>query len=84
MTRPLPAHRIAAMLGRSPQWFAQHRAELEARGFPKPLPVVGLYNPAAVQVWLDSAGGTVPQSGSAFDEGLKRLKRGSTGQRPAA
>lgn len=84
MTRPLPAHRIAAMLGRSPQWFARHRAELEARGFPAPLPVVGLYSPAAVQAWLDSAGGTVRQSGLAFEDGLKRLRRGSAGQRPAA
>lgn len=49
---PMPAHRIAKeYLGRSVVWFRQHRAELEAAGFPKPLPVTGLYDPAHVLAW---------------------------------
>lgn len=65
MSKPISAARMARdMLGRSPTWFSQHRQELEAAGFPKALPVLGTYNPASVQAWLDSQGGQGAQSGA--------------------
>ena len=61
--KPVSAARMARdQLGRSPAWFSQHKAELEAAGFPKPLPVLGTYRPSAVQAWLDSQAGTGAQS----------------------
>lgn len=44
---------VRTMLGRSPAWFYAHRLELEAKGFPAPIPVVGKYNPGAVREWID-------------------------------
>jgi hypothetical protein len=51
---PVPASYVARqLLGRSPAWFTVHRGELEAAGFPKPIPVSGRYRLQDVQVWLD-------------------------------
>jgi hypothetical protein len=47
----------ASYLGRSPTSFAEHRPELEAAGFPKPLPLVGTRDRKAVDLWLDAQGG---------------------------
>jgi hypothetical protein len=44
-------------LRRTSAWFYAHRDDLEVAGFPKPVPVVGRYNIAAVQAWLDRTGG---------------------------
>jgi hypothetical protein len=63
--RPISAARVAKdLLGKSPGWFYAHRPELEAAGFPKPLPVIGRYWPPAVQVWLDRNGGKLPDNGN--------------------
>lgn len=47
----------ASYLGRSPTWFADHLPELEARGFPKKIPVIGTRDRKAVDAWLDMQGG---------------------------
>lgn len=75
--RPISAARVAKeMLGRSPGWFALHRAELERHGFPKPLPVLSTYLPGAVQAWLDSPSAPAQKESSTFDQGLERLLNG--------
>jgi predicted DNA-binding transcriptional regulator AlpA len=51
--RVLNAATLCAYLGRSESWFAEHRAELEAQGFPKPVSLVGGYDRHAVDLWLD-------------------------------
>ena len=43
---------VARRLGRSRAWFFAHRTELEAKGFPKPLAVVGRWDPAAIDRWV--------------------------------
>ena len=54
----------ALYIGASPDWFVQNRAQLEARGFPVPLPVVGGYDRQAIDGWLDAQGRlTAPRSG---------------------
>lgn len=61
--RPISAARVARdLLGKSPGWFYAHRTDLEARGFPKPVPVIGRYWPPAVRAWLDRTGGTLPDT----------------------
>ena len=57
----------AAYLGKSQTWFAKHREELEARGFPKRLPFVDGRDRAAVDAWLDQLGGRAPRSEADFD-----------------
>jgi predicted DNA-binding transcriptional regulator AlpA len=44
---------LCAYLGRSETWFADHRDELEAAGFPKQVPILKGYDRAAVDAWLD-------------------------------
>jgi predicted DNA-binding transcriptional regulator AlpA len=51
--RVLNAATLCAYLGRSESWFAEHRAELEAQGFPKPVSLLGGYDRHAVDLWLD-------------------------------
>lgn len=48
----LDAAGVAALLGRPTEWFYRHREALEAAGFPKRLPVVRLWERAAVEAWL--------------------------------
>ena len=47
----------AAYLGRSQTWLAEHRAKLEAAGFPPKLPLIGNYDRKAIDAWLDEQGG---------------------------
>ena len=47
----------ASYIGRSPTWLTEHRAELEAAGFPKPLPLIGTRDRKAIDLWLDAQGG---------------------------
>src|SRR5262249_29981053 len=44
---------LCAYLGRSETWLAEHRAELEASGFPKQDPLLGGTDRCAVDLWLD-------------------------------
>lgn len=53
---------VAGYLGRGEQWFADHRAELEAAGFPCLDPLIGLYDLRAVDRWLDRRVGMAPAS----------------------
>lgn len=81
--RPISGAQVAKeMLGRSPSWFVQHRADLERAGFPKALPVLHSYLPSAVRAWLDSQGAAAPKSDS-FDKGLERLLSGKRGRSAA-
>jgi hypothetical protein len=47
----------AFYLGRSPTWFMEHRARLEAAGFPPKLPLIGTRDRKAIDTWLDRQGG---------------------------
>jgi hypothetical protein len=44
---------LAAYIGKSVSWLTEHRRELEARGFPPRLPIVGGNDLDKVDVWLD-------------------------------
>jgi len=55
--RVLSAAETAAYLGRSLTWFVEHRAELEAQGFPRPLPFMDGYDREAIDRWVDALGG---------------------------
>jgi hypothetical protein len=48
---------VAGYLGRSPTWFQEHVAALEAAGFPQRLPLIGTRDRKAVDLWLDQQGG---------------------------
>jgi hypothetical protein len=56
---PLPRARIvndavcAAYLNKSLSWLTEHRRELEERGFPPKLPIVGGNDLDKVDAWLD-------------------------------
>jgi hypothetical protein len=51
--RVLGAATLCCYLGRSETWLAEHRAELEREGFPRPDPLLGGYDRVAVDLWLD-------------------------------
>jgi hypothetical protein len=45
---------VAELLGyRDVRAFRRHRKALEAKGFPKPRPVVKRYSPAEIRGWID-------------------------------
>jgi hypothetical protein len=44
---------LAAYIGKSMSWLTEHRPELEERGFPVRLPIVGGNDLNAVDAWLD-------------------------------
>jgi hypothetical protein len=46
----------AEYLGHSLTWFCKRRGELEALGFPKPLPYFEGYDRRAIDDWLDRQG----------------------------
>lgn len=51
---PVPLAGLAPLLGRSKLWVERNIKTLrDKHGFPRPLPVVGLYDPAAVRAWKD-------------------------------
>jgi hypothetical protein len=44
---------LAAYIGKSVSWLTEHRQELEQRGFPPRLPIVGGNDLNAVDRWID-------------------------------
>jgi len=44
---------LAAYIGKSVSWLTTHRLELEARGFPPRLPILGGTDLNAVDRWID-------------------------------
>jgi len=60
---------VAQLLGHSADWFSRHRAQLEAQGFPRPVPGCGRrWDPAAIEAWLAA------QRPGAVDEWEARLR----------
>lgn len=55
MSTLLDAPGVARKLNRSRSWFHEHRRELESRGFPRPIPVVGRWDEAAIDNWISGA-----------------------------
>jgi hypothetical protein len=53
--RVLNVATLCAYIGKSETWFTEHRAELEADGFPEPHPIIRGYDRVAVDAWLDRA-----------------------------
>jgi len=74
---PLPMYRMVKdLLGRTPGWFRAHKDELEKAGFPKPLPVTGLYDPQHVIAWRQ-AQFTITSRGQAAPADLASLHGGA-------
>lgn len=57
--RLVAPEKAARRLGLTLAAFEAMRAELEARGFPRPMPVVGHYALEAVDRWIDEKAGLV-------------------------
>lgn len=57
--RLVPPEKAARRLGMTLTAFSEVREELERKGFPKPLPVVGNYALEAVDRWIDEKAGLV-------------------------
>lgn len=70
---PLRARDVCALLDVTPDWFYRNRTQLEARGFPAP--IAGLprhrWHAAAVQAWLDRAGGVPAPATTALEDELR-------------
>lgn len=49
---------VARRLNRSRAWLYANRRRLETAGFPVPLPIVGRWDPAAVDAWIAAQGRT--------------------------
>lgn len=62
LPRLMTALDVATYLNRSEQWFAHKRPQMEAAGFPRPDPLLGLYDQRAVDQWLDRRSGLVAAS----------------------
>jgi hypothetical protein len=60
--RHLPAQKIARRLGLTLLRFDEVKAELFARGFPRPDPTTGNYDLAAVDTWMDRQSGLASES----------------------
>jgi hypothetical protein len=50
----IPKNEVPPYIGKSNSWFAKHKDELEANGFPKPIPILDAYDLIAIDAWLDS------------------------------
>jgi hypothetical protein len=55
---------LAAYIGKSVSWLAEHRLKLEAQGFPRRLPVVGGNDLEMVDQWLDRLHTTTSTNGN--------------------
>lgn len=55
--RVLSRSEVAAYLGRSLDWLAEHEDALAGMGFPTPLPLINGYDKNAVDAWLSSLSG---------------------------
>lgn len=67
-SRCLTARQVAARLGRSVTWFHDHKRELLVAGFPACDPLLGKYDAAAVERWLDRRSGIESESEAAAAE----------------
>jgi predicted DNA-binding transcriptional regulator AlpA len=50
---------VAARLGRSETWFVQHKAALEAAGFPRRDALLDGWDLAAIDAWIDRRAGAL-------------------------
>lgn len=58
--RPIKLAKVADMIGRSLPWIYRNIRTLQAdHGFPKPLPVIRLYDPLAIEQWVAKQRGEV-------------------------
>jgi hypothetical protein len=60
-------HQVAALLGRGEEWFRLKRPKLEAAGFPHFDTLLGGWDSAAIDVWLDRRAGLERHSPSDCD-----------------
>jgi hypothetical protein len=73
MDRLLTVREVCRLLRRTSTWFYTHRSELEAVGFPEPVPIVGRYDGRAIAAWLDRQSGSA--RGSTNDKVMERFAR---------
>jgi hypothetical protein len=66
--RLVSPEKAARRLGMTLAAFSEVRDELERKGFPKPLPVVGNYALEAVDRWIDEKAGLVSDDSPAGAE----------------
>lgn len=78
--RILTVGETASYLGRSLSWLVSHRSELEANGFPKPLPTIGGYDREAIDRWIDSVAGAKSSQGNetTYHEAWLRASNGES------
>lgn len=55
-SRYIDTRSVAKILGRSRAWFYARKKSLEKLGFPSPHPIIGRYDLALVQRWIDGQG----------------------------
>jgi predicted DNA-binding transcriptional regulator AlpA len=70
--RPLLTTRdVAALLGISVAYWYRRRRELEARGFPPPIPALGnRWDPVAIDRWLAAQRGEAPPEPADWEQRL--------------
>jgi hypothetical protein len=51
--RGMNEQQTATYIGRSLNWFLQHKTELIEAGFPPKVPIIDLYDRVAIDDWLD-------------------------------
>lgn len=87
MTRPRPRftpdpriwseYQIAARLNRSESWLSTNRARLEAEGFPARDDWLDGTDSAAVELWLDTRAGLLPENeDAALSRRLEGMRHG--------
>jgi hypothetical protein len=64
MSRLLTIREVCRLIRRSQGWFAVHKGELEAHGFPKPVSVIGHYDEKAIERWLERQAGSAAAGSS--------------------
>jgi hypothetical protein len=61
--RDVPAEKAARRLHLTLAGFESVKADLFARGFPKPDPTTGMYDLLAIEAWMDARSGLSPHCG---------------------
>lgn len=74
--RVLSKHEAASYIGKSTSWMDAHAEELYACGFPRPLGILGGYDRAAIDRWLEGLGGNAAPDAKDHDGAWMRASGG--------
>lgn len=67
---------INVRMGKGGNWFHDHRAELEAMGFPAYDEFLGGWDADAIELWLDKRSGIISADNENVDDGFMSRLRG--------